>query len=770
MRSRTTLRGPVAIATLAAFFPSLLQAQTAPLFPGRQVRAGTDTPATFSPSQPHGIAVADFDGDGRADVATANFFASNVSVSLQLPGASPGAPGALGVPSLLSPGGSQPIAIAAEDLQGDSEADLVWVNFNGNSMVVRAGVGNGTFGAPQVFSTGPQPISLLLADLDGDGRQDAVVGNYGGDSVTVRLGTGAGGFGAASSFAAGPVVFFVAAGDVNRDGLLDVAVANATYDGAVTLLRGDGAGGFASSSTVAVGRGPTSVALGDLTHDGALDLVTTNFHTGDLSILAGDGHGAFSTIGTPVVGRGPSHVVLRDFDGDANLDLAVANRGSDDVAVILGDGSGGAIATSRALAGPGAGFLVAADLDGDGKLDLGVTNTLASTVTRLRGDGAGHFESAGAHGAGSRPNSIVSVDCDGDGERDLVVANYGSDSVTILRGDGTGGFAPGESFETGTGPYTVAAADLDGDGRLDLVTANFLSKDVSILRGTAQGGFRPPVHVGVPGRPIFVVLGRIDGDSFVDAIVAGYGEGLFLLRGDGAGGLLAPEAVDLGMPARTTVCIALGDVNQDGRVDLATGLSTATTSRTVVALGDGRGGFSSTAAVPAFGFVNSVLLEDVASTGQRDLVTANAGIYVVSVHAGNGVGGFGLSPITSVQTPTAPEGVVAADFDGDGRLDLATANWGFASSNVATYPMLASGVLGAGALFATGRRPYALVADDWNHDGRVDLATANFDSADVTVLLNGATLVAAPIASLPRAERIVDDASLAPFRAPGSGR
>jgi hypothetical protein len=293
-------------------------------------------PATGA--EPFSIAVGDFNGDGIADLATANRNSYNVTVLL-----GNGSGGFTPSPASPVAAGAAPLSVAVGDFNGDGIPDLATANSLGNNVSVLLGDGLGGFipalGSP--FATGVGPTSVAVGDFNGDGSQDLAIAN-GAGSVTVLLGDGTGGFTAAagSPFAAGPGPFFVAVADFNGDGKQDLAVADYGCT-TVTVLLGDGAGGFtaAPGSPFAAGSEPTAVAVGDFNGDGVPDpAIADQGGVNDVTVLLGNGAGGFGgAAGSPfAAGASPFTIVVGDFNGDGVQDLVLASQTGNNLSVLLG--------------------------------------------------------------------------------------------------------------------------------------------------------------------------------------------------------------------------------------------------------------------------------------------------------------------------------------------------------------------------------------------------------------------------------------------------
>ncbi|MHB1023729.1 MAG: FG-GAP-like repeat-containing protein, partial [Acidobacteriaceae bacterium] len=309
---------------------------------GNQDGTFTAQPAiALTNARPVSIVVGDFNRDGKQDLAV---LMRNTGIIVILLGNGDGsftAPSAL----QITTGMSTPLAMTAADFNGDGKLDLAVANYGANNVTVYLGNGDGSFTqtAPpyDTFAVGTEPVSIATADFNEDGRPDLVVANQSDGTLTVLLNLGNAHFlaTAASPLTVGATPQFVLTGDWNHDGYNDLAVANAGSN-TISLLLGDGAGSFSktASSPIPVGMQPYSIASTDLNGDGNADLIIANRGSNNLTVLLGDGSGGFSAApASPVAAGGqPVSVLAADLNTDGIPDIITANAADQSISVALG--------------------------------------------------------------------------------------------------------------------------------------------------------------------------------------------------------------------------------------------------------------------------------------------------------------------------------------------------------------------------------------------------------------------------------------------------
>jgi hypothetical protein len=707
-------------------------------------------------SVPRALVSGDFNGDGRDDLAVANAGSNDVSVLLAN-GAGGFAPQVRYTELLdlfsnsISPlensaAEPEPYDIVAGDFSGDGTIDLAVTNAGGGNVTVLVGNGAGAFPTQASYAVGTNPSDLVAGDFAGNGRTDLAVANKGSNDVSVLLGNGEGTFQPQMPFSVGAAPAGIASGDFTGNGRTDLAVAN-TGANNVSVLLSNGDGTFQPPVTYAAGFAPAGIVAGDFTGDGRIDLAVANAGSNDVSVLLGNGDGAFQPQVTYAVGTTPVAIVAGDFRGDGRTDLAVANKGSNNVSVLLAGPEG----TFQPQVTYAVGFepvaLIGADFNGDGRTDLATANYGSNNVSVLLSQGDGTFAHQVRYAVGSDPDGIVAGDFNGDGRSDVAVANFESNDVSVLFNGGDGAFGRQVRYAVGYGPVALATGDFSGDGRTDLAVANENSNNVSVLLVGGNGTFQSQVTYAVGSGPDALISGAWSGDGRTGLVVAnGVSNDLSVLLGNGDGTFQTQGSAAVGS---FPLGLAPGDFNGDGRTDLA--VTNAQSSTVTVLLGNGDGTFQTGATYSVGTTPVAIVADDFNGDGRTDLAVVNKSSGNVSILLGNGDGTFQRQVTYAVGE--GPAALVAGDFTGDGRIDLAVTNEITSNSDLlSTVSVLlgnGDGTFQRQVTYAVGSFPDAIVAGDFRGDGRTDLAVANDQSNDISVLLGNGDGTFAPQVTYP---------------------
>jgi hypothetical protein len=318
------------------------------------------------------------------------------------------------------------------------------------------------------------------------------------------------------------------------------------------------------------------------------------------------------------------------------------------VQVLLGNGRGqfAAAPGSPIKIGSSARKVALGDANRDRNLDIFVAQHDSYDVVILLGDGRGGFKPApsspvvAASGPQVHPRAhthdIAAADLNRDGNIDILTTNANDNSVSVLLGDGSARFAPAEGspFRAGQHPYdVVAACDVNSDGKLDILTPNLKGNAIMSMLGDGKGGFQKAASGPFPAqtRPGYIAVADLNGDEKPDVIATHDDYPLVVvLLGDGAGGF-KPTADSPLRPSFAVWGVATGDVNGDHLVDLVCG--SQGNEGVAILLGDGKGGFEEarSQSLPAGEFSGYVALADFDKDGKLDIAAASYGSGEVTV-------------------------------------------------------------------------------------------------------------------------------------------
>ncbi len=691
-------------------------------------------------------AVGDFNGDGKLDVVSlmAGYWEIDVA-----PG---NGDGTFQVPILntFSLQGEVPYAIAVGDFNGDGKLDVaVWGIYSSpwiNGIMIFLGNGDGTFTysatypAPNSGGWAQTSNSLYVADFNGDGKLDIAAlaplnSTNAFPCVYIFLGKGDGTFQTGVQYStldpnhpSNVNAYGMAVGDLTGDGKPDIAVTQS--NGMVVLLNsGSGTFGTATYYDNALNNpSEMGIAIGQVRTGKRNDIVTTTYRYGNLVLYENQGSGTFTLKGSvaqaPPVGNA-SLVSMADINGDKKLDLVATDEWGE-IWTFYGKGNG------TFTAGPvypvpyweqGPDNVVLADFNGDGALDIFKPledETWDGQVILGRSDGT--FQTNAAYGWNDNGYgyNLVTADFNGDGFPDVAYSgvltfNPTEAGFNVMLGSSHGAlgaptFVP--VISCGAGTEWIATGDVNGDGKADIVAtlANYCvtgESEVAVLTGKGTGKFNKPVYysTGSTAQPVDVFLEDVNGDGHPDIVISNSDGTISILLNKGTGTFGTASVISsVAALSPHLSSLAFADFNGDGKLDIAAApyFPGNYSGNVYILLGNGDGTFKPVITVAATeSDTNTLAAGDFNKDGMPDLLVTLEGAYCPGLYGsaayiflkGNGDGTFtpGSSVCIGGDYPQYP---VTADFNGDGKLD-------------AFIPMLES----------DGKNPYGPAVLEGNGDG-----------------------------------------------------
>jgi hypothetical protein len=332
---------------------------------------------------------------------------------------------------------------------------------------------------------------------------------------------------------------------------------------------------------------------------------------------------------------------------------------------------------------------------------------------------------------------VTAADFNGDGIPDLAVLSDDSNGrgLSILLGNGDGTFLAKQTIVTtvdmpGDVPMSVVVGDFNGDGIPDLALGEY-SGHVAVLLGNGDGTFQTPTeYCGNCNSIASIAVGDFNLDGRLDLAVTTWDDVVTVLLGNGDGTFQMGGAYAVGNGASG---IAVGDFNGDGKLDVA--VANTNDGTVSILLGNGDGTFQAQKTLPAGAYPTSLAVGDFRQNGKLDLVVGDV-CYLcgIGVLLGNGDGTFQAAQPYAANGPIT---IVVGDFNGDGKPDLAFADYD--DDEVGLLLGKGDGTFQPGTAFSLNFSSFAMAAGDFNGDGTPDLAVVPHGTSTLDVLLNGWT-------------------------------
>lgn len=749
---------------------------------------------------PFVVAVGDLDGDDKADIVASSGAANNVIVKKNI--SSPGTISFSGLQNSYTTG-RYPEAVSITDMNGDGKADLVTANWMAASVSVLKNTsenGNISFADHVDYAVAENPTYVTGGDLDGDGRPDIAAANSSSNAVSVLRNI-------IGANIAPVITLFSPANGINgttvvikgknfssvnsvQFGGIDASSFTVNADTVITAVVGSGASGNVSvttatgtatlagfsydgpiitSFTPAVGVTGTSVTISGVNFTGvnsvqfggipaasftiisptSITAVLGNGASGNVSVttpngtatLAGFSYGAptitsFSPLSAPIgatvtiTGTNFSSIPTDNIVYFGAVKATVSSASSTQLTVTVPGG-----ATYQPIT------VTTNNLTAYSSLFF--STNFASDNTTIS---ANTFTPVGNYGSGMYPFAITICDLNDDGKPDLLTANSQGNSMSVLKNTSTSSsvsFAQKIDFATGADAKRIVTGDLDGDGKPDIVVCNFNAGNastISIFRNTSSGGnisFAAKQDYSTGNGSIGLKIADMNGDGKPDIIITSGNSGFFSIFQNttaSIGNISFATKKDYTLLAHPDELI-IADLNNDGKPDLVT--SNFSDANISVYRNISSGGVLSLDARINFSigmFPSYINIGDFNNDGKLDIVIKNSTTLSILKNTGTN-GSISLANAQNYNLETT--NISVSDLNGDGKADLCTGRTITGMISVLENLSDLSTISFANNIdFSTGSYDTFTAAGDLDGDGKPEIAVANTTLFTITILKN----------------------------------
>lgn len=664
------------------------------------------------------------------------------------------------------PAGSNPNGIASGDFNEDGHPDLVTANSDNNNVTVQINNGDGTFTENgddvSYFDVGSNPVAVAVADFNGDEHLDIAVVNNGDSNVGILYGNGDGTFGEQSTYDTVSYPWGIAVGDFNGDGTPDLVLNSDDESTSFCTLTNNGDGFDEAQYWEMDEWGAKGVAVADFNHDGRDDVVASLW--GGVCVATNDGEGSFASENMQFVWTDayPEGIAAGDLNGDGYADIVLPDSDSDYPMVLWNDGDG-YFDTDNAWYGEADYYYdysaAIGDINGDGRADFVTANNDESVVTAWINDGDGGFDQH-TFDADSTGYGVVATDLNGDGTADVATGNWDYGISVLLAGSPTNVVTG--PLDDGTWYFHVRpiAGEAGGNTATMQVNIDTAAPEVG-MTGLEDGGtYRGSQSAYIEASDEFSGVASVDwrlGDgewTNVEsdrALVTVPGEtGTYEVgyrATDNAGNVSDVQTFTVTIESAVAPLIDITNLTSPTHPDSEKWYSNPSPQFSWDSTRDAEFAYSidqdaegdpgtETKPVDAAGLFSKITpyqmgvfglgvgIADFDEDGHPDIALADYNGDQADIMLNDGHGSYFPASGTGVELSGRPMGLVVADMNGDGHSDLVV---GLSeSTSVAVLYGDGTGSFGEPYYIEAIPDPATVAVGDFNHDGTLDIAASQF--------------------------------------------
>ncbi len=697
------------------------------------------------------VAIGDLDGDGNPDIAATG---GNPAAILTVRNTSSLSSLAFEAPKNFN-AGNYVVDVLIRDLDGDAKPELITANRFGNSVSVlknKSVPGSIDFEEHLDYPVGEAPLIATIADLDGDGRPDIITANSSSDKISILKNM------------IGDSVAPVISSFTPANGIAGtiVKIRGKNFTGAQSVkFGGINAASFTVDSSTVVSAFVSNGASGAVT-------ITTNFGTATDSGFIYKGPLIYSFTPTNGVAGDTIQIIGTNFTGITNvwfggtMASSYITKSDSLIKAIVGTGASGNLVVASpngntSLSGFGYGGKPI--IDSLAPLSGAVGSTVIVYGHNFNSTPEGNIVYFGPvkavvsiatpnmlqvivpAGAVYDPVSVTSNYLTAISSTDFLVRFPESDSLISASS-----FSPVGNFNTGNYPVSVSIADLDQDGKPDLITANAIANTISILKNTSTAkdfSFNGKFDLATGPGPKNIAVGDLNGDGKPDIVVSDFNSGysgyVSLFENTSQNGLISFAPVTNIFTGNGSIGVSIADMNQDGKPDIVV---TSGNSGLFSILRNTSAGSGPLTFAPKLDYnsglfhPDNLTIADFDNDGKPDIVIADFSHLSMVIYRNKTNGGLiSLDLPISYPVGSNPIFIRAGDLDGDGKLDLAVANY---SSNSITFYKNNSV---PGSILFDSRTDSSMAASsiafaDLNGDGKLDISVGGYQAGNLSVIQN----------------------------------